>query len=157
MSDSPMLSIKEATSKPKVTANLLPCRIHHDGPIDPATPYWKPQEAEDSTKVSYFRGRKLQGKVVPLPNNYKGVVMERAADELKKEMQPPNGLEDDDLVPLENVGTMQATAEFDEMVVWSHESVATAAADPYVRCMEEWLQVADKIHSYDDASTAAQK
>lgn len=41
-----MLSIKEATSKPKVTANLLPCRIHHDGPIDPATPYWKPQEAE---------------------------------------------------------------------------------------------------------------
>lgn len=71
--------------------------------------------------------------------------MERAADELKKEMQPPNGLEDDDLVPLENVGTMQATAEFDEMVVWSHESIATAVADPYVRSVEEWLQVADKV------------
>lgn len=40
---------------------------------------------------------------------------------------------------------MQATGEFDEMVVWSHESMATAAADPYVRNIEEWLQTSEKV------------
>jgi hypothetical protein len=40
---------------------------------------------------------------------------------------------------------MQITAEFDEMVVWGHESVADASSDPYVRSMEEWLQVADQV------------
>jgi ribonuclease H2 subunit C len=99
----------------------------------------------DSSKLAYFRGRKLQGKAVPLPDNYRGVVMERAADELKKEVQTPNDLEDDELVALENVGTMQRTAEFDEMMIWSHEAIATSASDPYVRSIEEWLQTADKV------------
>jgi hypothetical protein len=40
---------------------------------------------------------------------------------------------------------MQITAEFDEMVVWGHESVADASSDPYVRSMEEWLQVANQV------------
>lgn len=42
------------------------------------------------------------------------------------------------------------TAEFDEMVVWGAESMADAATDPYVRSMEEWLQVAESIHQYDE-------
>ena len=40
---------------------------------------------------------------------------------------------------------MEVTSEFDEMVVWGHETVVDASADPYVRSMEEWLQVADKV------------
>lgn len=50
----------------------------------------------------------------------------------------------------EQTRSMQITAEFDEMVVWGHETVADASADPYVRSMEEWLQVADKVsrHTY---------
>lgn len=42
----PILSIEEQDSDTKVVANLLPCRIHHDGPVDPITGYWKPSTAE---------------------------------------------------------------------------------------------------------------
>ena len=40
---------------------------------------------------------------------------------------------------------MQVTAGFDEMVVWGHEEIASAEADPYIRSIEEWLQVADQV------------
>lgn len=43
------------------------------------------------------------------------------------------------------IGSMKVTAGFDEMVVWGHESLATAEADPYIRSIEEWLQVAEKV------------
>lgn len=73
--------------------------------------------------------------------------MERKADELRKELASSDSAQDDDddMVPLENIGMMQATEEFDEMVVWSHEAVVTAAEDPYVRSVEEWLQMADQV------------
>ena len=76
--------------------------------------------------------------------------MERTADELKKETKlPEDDQEDngDDVVAMETVGTMQTTGEFDEMLIWSHESMASAAADPYVRSVEEWLQVSEKARS----------
>ena len=104
----------------------------------------------DDGKEAYFRGRKLKGKTLPLPEGYRGLVVERAADELKREAKlPEDGQEhnEDDVVAMETVGTMQTTGEFDEMVIWSHESMASAAADPYVRSIEEWLQVSEKARS----------
>lgn len=47
-----------------------------------------------------------------------------------------------DLVEL---GTMDVKAEFDEMVIWGHESSADAASDPYVRSIEEWLAAAELV------------
>lgn len=82
---------------------------------------------------------------MPLPSTYRGVVMERKPDELRTEIQPEGTADDDDMVPMESVGMMEATAEFDEMVVWSHEAIVTAAEDPYVRSVEEWLQLAEKV------------
>ncbi|KAM0468010.1 hypothetical protein ACHAP7_011371 [Fusarium lateritium] len=145
----PILSLKPDENKSKVVANVLPCRIHHDGSIDPASTYWTPTVAdvwEDGTKLAYFRGRKLQGKVVKLPEQCRGVVVERAPEKDPK-IATEEPLEDVD-EEQENIESMQITAEFDEMVVWGHETVADASADPYVRSMEEWLQVADQIHSY---------
>lgn len=52
---------------------------------------------------------------------------------------------DDDEAEKEPVGTMQVTAEFDEMVIWGHETIADAAGDPYIRSMEEWIQVAGQV------------
>lgn len=37
----PILAIEDS-EVPKAAANLLPCRLHHDGPVDPIQPYWKP-------------------------------------------------------------------------------------------------------------------
>jgi hypothetical protein len=39
-----MLAIKPQTQKAeKVTANLLPCRINHDGEVDASSRYWQPK------------------------------------------------------------------------------------------------------------------
>lgn len=157
----PILTIKPEENKAKAIANLLPCRIHHNGPVDAASQYWKPTTAEgttkppinlapkkattpnksifsDGSKTAYFRGRKLHGKAIKLPEQCHGVVIERRDDTAR-----PAGTEDEELS--DPVGTMRVTADFDELVVWGHEAVADAAEDPYVRSMEEWLQVADKV------------
>ncbi|KAF4447723.1 ribonuclease h2 subunit c [Fusarium austroafricanum] len=151
----PILSLKPNENKSKVVANLLPCRIHHNGSIDSSSAYWTPTGSTNDTKLAYFRGRKLQGKVVKLPEQCRGVIVERAPDK-----EPKTGYEEpaeDVDAEQEQMGTMEVTAEFDEMVVWGHETVADASADPYVRSMEEWLHMADRIHSYSLPEDVMQK
>ncbi|CAF3651895.1 hypothetical protein SNK05_007122 [Fusarium graminearum] len=151
----PILSLKPDENKFKAVANILPCRIHHDGPIEPTSTYWTPAATDDGTKLAYFRGRKLQGKIVKLPKDCRGIVVERVSQQ-----DPKTAVEEiveDEDAEQEQTGRMQVTAEFDEMVVWGHEAVADASADPYVRSMEEWLQVADKIHSYSPPEEISQK
>jgi ribonuclease H2 subunit C len=83
-----------------------------------------------------------------LPEDYRGIVVERVPQ------QDPKTAVEEHVVDLdaeeEQIENMQITAEFDEMVVWGHEAVADASADPYVRSMEEWLQVADKVCMHPD-------
>jgi len=45
-------------------------------------------------------------------------------------------------------GSLQVKAQFDEIVIWNHESAGDATADPYIRGMEEWLALSEEIHSY---------
>ncbi|GKT47412.1 uncharacterized protein ColSpa_07593 [Colletotrichum spaethianum] len=142
-----ILSIQsnDADKNNKAVANLLPCRIHHDGPIGDANTFWNPIQSE-----AYFRGRKLHGTTVRLPEQYRGVVMEKS-DKVETQQIEGEGEEaEGDLVEL---GTMDVKAEFDEMVIWGHESSAEAASDPYVRSIEEWLTVAESIHSYPSPET----
>ncbi|KAF4976421.1 hypothetical protein FZEAL_6901 [Fusarium zealandicum] len=168
----PILSIKSDDSKVKAVANLLPCRIHHTGPVDTVSSYWDPTTSEgsflasdhetqqltdrpDGTRVAYFRGRKLHGKTVQLPEQCRGVVVERQQNkDPKAAIEMP--AEDGD-AEAEQIGNMHVKAEFDEMIVWGHEAIADAAGDPYVRSMEEWLQAADQIHSYSDVDETAQR
>lgn len=42
----PILSIKSDDNNAKAVANLLPCRVHHDGPVPSASTYWTPTNAE---------------------------------------------------------------------------------------------------------------
>lgn len=65
----------------------------------------------------------------------------------RKDEKPAHSSEEanDDTEQGPELGTMRVTAGFDEIVVWGHEAVADAAGDPYVRGIEEWLQVADKV------------
>jgi ribonuclease H2 subunit C len=95
----------------------------------------------------YLRGRKLEGKTVKLPEQCRGVILQRKDEpSCKKPLPEPDVVvieDEEDQLP--ETGTMQVTAEFDEMVVWGHEAVADASSDPYVRSMEEWLQISDKV------------
>jgi hypothetical protein len=103
--------------------------------------------APDGTRIAYFRGRKLHGKAVKLPDGYRGVVVEK--------QQPPEAAprEESDVIDLEQeeaeeqipLGSLETKAEFDEMVVWGHEVVADAASDPYVR-IEEWTRFAGQVN-----------
>ena len=50
--EQPLLSIEEGKSRSdnKAVANLLPCRVHHDGPVDPIEAYWKPTKSEGASE-----------------------------------------------------------------------------------------------------------
>lgn len=96
----------------------------------------------DGKHVAYFRGRKLYGKTVKLPESYKGVVVEKSD---KIESRRPEEDEDmEDAEPQPELGAMDVKAEFDEIVIWGHESTADSS-DPYVRSIEEWLAVAEQV------------
>lgn len=164
----PMLRVEKSETpsgkSPKATPHLLPCRVHHNGPAEPAQSFWNPRVGEckqsvDSrlrtrsqlthcvhlagTRTAYFRGRKLQGTAVKLPDGYRGVVAVTSAPE-----QPSRRSEEPEVVDLEQSepphGSLQVQAEFDEMVVWGHEQPVDAAADPYLRGAAEWLTLAEK-------------
>ncbi|KAK3293894.1 ribonuclease H2 non-catalytic subunit-domain-containing protein [Chaetomium fimeti] len=143
----PMLTLKSDKSSedtPKATPHLLPCRVNHNGPVEPAQSFWNPKTAQDGTRTSYFRGRKLQGKAVKLPEGYRGAV---AATSTAEQALERSGAEVIDLEPEMPQGSLQVQAEFDEMIVWGHEA-GVDASDPYLRGAEEWLALAEKIHAY---------
>ncbi|KAL0944610.1 ribonuclease h2 subunit c [Colletotrichum truncatum] len=145
----PILSLQSNQSDKgnKAVANLLPCRIHHDGPVGATEHFWNPNKADDGKHVAYFRGRKLHGTTVKLPEQYRGVVMEKS-DKPTGNRRPEVEEEIEEEEQQVETGAMDIKAEFDEIVIWGHEASADAASDPYVRSIEEWLTVAEQIHSY---------
>ncbi|KAH8750745.1 ribonuclease H2, subunit C [Diaporthe sp. PMI_573] len=151
--EQPMLSVDQhkGSSCDKATPNVLPCRIQHDGPITEADSYWKPSQEPDDKRVAYFRGRKLHGKALRVPEGYRGVVVDKTEPPKPQAPRPDEpevvDLEAEDEMPL---GALETKAEFDEIVIWGHESVADTSSDPYVRGVEEWMEVAEKIHSYEE-------
>ncbi|KAK4108447.1 hypothetical protein N656DRAFT_771822 [Canariomyces notabilis] len=134
---------------PKVTPHLLPCRIHHDGSVEPADSFWEPKACADGTCTAYFRGRKLEGKTVKLPDGYRGVVAVSSPDE--EQHRRAEEVDDVEVIDVDNLmpqSSMQVQAEFSEVVVWSHETAIDASAHPHMRAIQEWLALAKKIHTY---------
>lgn len=81
-----------------------------------------------------------------VPERYRGVVVDKK-DAPKAEAPKPDGSEAIDVDAEDNIplGTLEAKAGFDEMVVWGHESMADAVSDPYVRGVEEWIKMAEQV------------
>lgn len=97
---------------------------------------------KDGSKTAYLRGRKLKGNSIGLPESCRGVILERKADELHQDHAHGDN---DDMVALESVGTMEVAAEFENVVVWSHEEIPNASGDLHVRNLQEWITMADKV------------
>ncbi|KAJ9639133.1 hypothetical protein H2204_004041 [Knufia peltigerae] len=151
------------------TANILPCRIHHDGPTKVTKRCWSPQDEQDRTKTAHFRGRRLRGRVVKLPPGYHvlavadhnntvqyntGVVAKSTDRYLPQPVK--NGptytavdedieIEDEEEEPPEPVKILEQVTTFDEVVVWGHDRVPDQD-DAFVKGLEEWISFAEAIH-----------
>ncbi|KAJ6149738.1 Ribonuclease H2 subunit C [Penicillium samsonianum] len=134
------------------TPNIIPCRIHHDGPIDSLDRYWTVKDEKDSTQTAHFRGRKLRGRRVAIPDGYQGVVATPTDRVLPAAQRADSdGAEDAEAEPEEPVKIMETQSTFDEFVVWGHEALP-AADDTFVKGVEEWLQFADAMHTTPSAT-----
>ncbi|XDG09903.1 hypothetical protein ABKA04_009518 [Annulohypoxylon sp. FPYF3050] len=135
----PIFTVESQETIPKkAQVNLLPCRIHHDGDVDPIDTYWNPQDG---------------------PEGYYGTIVEKS--EPKKPEKSSNDEEMTEVIEIEDdsddqleTGAMKGKATFDELMVWNHESLANSSEDPYLRGMEEWISFAEQIHSYPSEKPA---
>jgi hypothetical protein len=100
----------------------------------------------DGKSTAYFRGRKLQGRTIAVPPAYRGVIVEKHAPAEKPAPQPDEPINVDAEEGDEpELGKLQPLAEFDEVVVWNHEVAVDTSEDPYVRGIEEWMGLSDKV------------
>ncbi|KAG0652804.1 hypothetical protein D0Z07_0644 [Hyphodiscus hymeniophilus] len=152
-----MLAIRKSKkNEGKCIPNVLPCRINRNGHVNVSRRYWNPTKATDGKTIAYFRGRKLHGKQLKMPDGYRGVVLS-SSDAILPQKDPARAeaREDDDEEEPE-VKIMEEQGVFEEIMVWGHEAVMDEF-DPYVRGLEEWIGFAEQIHSCDADDTTASK
>ena len=141
-----MLAISQTIASDAVAVNVLPCRINHTGPTKVKKRFWQPQSSADGTKIAYFRGRKLHGRCVKLPEKYQGLVLKQS-DKVVVDLPPPLIDEEDDEEPElpQPVKVVDQVATFEEVTVWGHDQLP-AADDAMVKGTEEWISFAEAIH-----------
>ncbi|KAL8709978.1 MAG: hypothetical protein Q9220_005429 [cf. Caloplaca sp. 1 TL-2023] len=147
-----MLTIRPPPQNPssppkRLIPNLLPCHIHHNGPVATHTRYWNPQPAKDDGRPeAYFRGRKLRGREVRVPDGYRGVVVRDGVKVENQSGRERRGMGvDDEEEEEEEVKVMEEVASFEKYVVWGHENVVEGD-DGFVKGVEEWVRFTDKLH-----------
>ncbi|KAA8895908.1 ribonuclease H2, subunit C [Sphaerosporella brunnea] len=143
-----MLSLRHSSqSSQKITPHLLPCKIHHDGNTNASEKYWTVTTDSDTTKTktAYFRGRRLVGKDMPLPDGYTGAVLNTTG-----EIVAPSAEEIDDGEKVETKVCAEV-AVFDAITVWGHEvAPESSSGDAMLRGIEEWVRWAGKINSWEE-------
>jgi ribonuclease H2 subunit C len=156
-----MLAI-HPSSPQKTTPNLLPTRIHHNGPVNSVARYWAPSTDDKGTQHVHFRGRHLHGTSIPLPSTHAGAVL-HVTDEIapkttiqssstKAQQQDDDQDDDDDGDMGEEVEVKVAKqiGSFDEIVIWEHGGTVDAERDGFVRGLGEWVEWAGRMHCEDD-------
>ncbi|OCK83612.1 ribonuclease H1 small subunit [Lepidopterella palustris CBS 459.81] len=151
-----MLSIQQSNGKStKCTPNLIPCRLNHNGAVNASERFWKPETESNGENTAYFRGRKLRGKNVKLPDRYRGAVLD-----ITDKVAPQTGNEnsngsiddqDEDNKPAE-VKVVEEVGCFDEIMIWGHESAPSATEDQYLKGIQEWIALAEAMHCSDEST-----
>lgn len=101
--------------------------------------------------TAHLRGRKLHGKTLKIPLEYRGILVQKEDGPTTKEVdnvedgqqETPNGAQEDKL---------EAVGEFQDLVIWGHESVADTTSDHYVRGIGEWIEVSRKVRQCTESS-----
>ncbi|EAS35405.3 ribonuclease H2 subunit C [Coccidioides immitis RS] len=160
------------TPLPAAQPNILPCKIHHDGPTEVSQRHWSPITDADNPELAttYFRGRKLRGRRIALPEGYHGVVASPTEMTLKQpkkdtsrgSSRPDNpecnrntnndsdndgndvDEDDDDVQPSPTI--LEAQGTFSNLIVWDHDKVPSTD-DVFVKGIGEWIRFAEAMHS----------
>ncbi|KAI4742631.1 hypothetical protein E4T50_06985 [Aureobasidium sp. EXF-12298] len=140
-----MLAIKKSGSDtPSCAVNVLPCRIQHNGPVNATTRHWTPEvSADGKSNTAYFRGRKLNGKVVDLPDGYRGAILQKT--DILLPTTTSNSLdnpEEEETESIPETKLLQELATFDKVTVYGHEVQPDAQEDVYLKGINEWIGLA---------------
>lgn len=98
----------------------------------------------DGNLEAYFRGRKLKGKSLKVPDGYKGIVIKDAAKEndgaenARKQNRQDEEEDEDVAKELHGLGS------FDEVVLWGHERMVDED-DSFSKGMGEWIEFAEVV------------
>ncbi|KAF1810390.1 ribonuclease H1 small subunit, partial [Eremomyces bilateralis CBS 781.70] len=136
----------------KCTPHILPCRVHHHGAIAATTRHWNPREdalaaspsgvSKQRTHTAYFRGRKLKGTKVDVPEGYKaGVILRRSSEPI----QEPAGEESDEEDAAGETYPVREEGSFDGFMVWGHDVLPDPVEDTYIRGVDEWIGFAEAM------------
>ncbi|KAK9268174.1 hypothetical protein L1049_010616 [Liquidambar formosana] len=113
---------------------------------------WSGIEVEDlEVEEAYFRGRKLQGATIPLPEGYSGFVLGKKSPDNRK-------LTD---ISEEDLNRWETNAKFQSITFWNHDSLPSQD-DTNLRSFH-WFAVAKALHKpvtaedLASASTITQK
>ena len=157
---------------PTVTPQLLPCRIHYDGPAPisaffhehpAATPPGSASLSQATHLSSSFRGRELFGASLPLPRRTVGLVLEENAREAAEysddtendfsaselELGSDSFAEGDDgerEAGVPDAKRMRIAATFDGIKVWQRELPVSSHALP-CQWLYEWVPLSQAIHA----------
>ncbi|KAI6809134.1 hypothetical protein KC340_g17827 [Hortaea werneckii] len=165
-----MLAIKPPTphqqQHPKpLHPNILPCSIHHSGPIKVSKRYWAPKTATNTPhdhgpniQTAHFRGRKLQGRKIRLPEGYIGQILQKTDDEKELNQQKGHEALGENSEEAGEEGNMQPSAApvrmletkgtFDALTIWGHEHAPLGEEeDEFARGVGEWIGFAEAIHN----------
>ncbi|RLL99268.1 3'-5' exonuclease [Aspergillus turcosus] len=133
-------------------------RIHHDGSVETLERYWNPvpDQKDESLQTAYFRGRRLRGRRVAIPEGYQGIVVKPTERVLpSKRRDTGHEAENIQIEQEEPIKVLEKQATFGDFMVWGHEEVP-AADDAFVKGVEEWLKMAEALHTQpSDAKTSS--
>ena len=166
-----MLKVSDSEDRVRkhCTPNILPCRIHHDGPVEASPRYWAPEAAQgqsslglilpsaqrrvclsfstiDGKPEAYFRGRKLRGQEIAVPQMYRGVIVKEA----EKEKTTLEGIEkrisesEDEQNDQEEMTVLDEVGSFVKILIWNHETMVDGD-DAFVKGLNEWLGFAEAV------------
>ncbi|KAL1458753.1 hypothetical protein WDU94_008871 [Cyamophila willieti] len=115
--------------------HLLPFHIDHEGPANVSkyfTSYMKSSPSDENGLEASFRGLPLKGKVIPVPEGYKGLVFTETN---------PNQIED-------NQRNFFLKNKFTDITYWNYDKLPSSN-DAFVSALD-WIHISDVIHSEVD-------
>lgn len=116
----------------------LPCCIKYNGPCS-VSQYFKPKSTEievDGLNVNeaYFRGRKLQGTTISLPQGYSGFVIGKKNPSKRKASEKSE----------ESSSSWEMNAKFQNVTLWNHDNLPSQD-DAFLRSFH-WFAVSKALH-----------